>query len=108
MKYHSLLFGIMISMLLFSCEEEKMDVMKIHSQKYVDSTLKAFQDSLEKSLQQYYDSLLQKEAESIADSLLKTKTPSAENEFDLKIPKPSTKNLPEPTGPEYKFPEEVE
>lgn len=92
--------------LLLSCKEETVDTSKIHSQKYVDSTLNSIRDSLDKAMQNYYDSLIQAEAEYLVDSLLQNTNHKKETEMDLKIPKPSIKNLPEPTGPEYKFPEE--
>lgn len=63
-------------------------------------------DSLEKEEYRKYEELLNDEAQKIADSILKSPKKSVNNsENELRTEKPQTQNLPEPTGPDYKFPE---
>lgn len=104
MKYYFLI----VFLFLISCQEKVYDSTKQFDQKYVDSTLKSIKDSLDKNFQKKYDSLLNNEAELQADSILNSRPnkSSESDDYNLKTPIPKTKDLPEPTGPEYRFPDE--
>src|SRR5690606_12824276 len=92
---------------ILSCQTKSVDTTKVYDQKYIDSTLYMIKDSLDKRMVMFYDSLLNAEAEAFVDSLQNNpKHADKFPELDLKSPPPPTRNLPEPSGPDYTFPEE--